>query len=380
MAAATSGQTIEMFANVTETGNVQINLKNGVNINFNGHTYTLNNAGTSNAISDNNAAVNCKLTNGIINRVGGSLSYSNSCTLFVQNASSTITSSGVSFLCTGGLACRPSGTILGGFFQSSVDAIDQNGGRISNVEAVSTGGTGIVANAIILDSTARGATRGFVFQSGCTALNCMGSASGSSSYGIFINGGNINGCGGYSSGGWGIYVSTGTSAVLNNCFGFSSVFSGIFAGSGILTNCSGQTSSDRGVSLLNTAQAYNCSAYSSANNGMIQGTGTKIVNCSIFSTAAAGLNSQGEVYNCAAISRWNNAAGHAITGATTPFTEIFNCALEVANASANCLHYGSAINVKFGANIYKGATTPVNANITQGQTILPDLYGNIKIG
>jgi hypothetical protein len=42
MSAASAGQTIEMFADVTETSAVTITLKNGVNINGNGHTYTLN--------------------------------------------------------------------------------------------------------------------------------------------------------------------------------------------------------------------------------------------------------------------------------------------------------------------------------------------------
>ena len=45
MAAATSGQTIEMFTSVVETGAVTITLKDGVTINGNGHTYTVSNAG-----------------------------------------------------------------------------------------------------------------------------------------------------------------------------------------------------------------------------------------------------------------------------------------------------------------------------------------------
>lgn len=43
MNGATAGQTIEMFSDVTETGNVTVTLKNGVNINGNGHTYTYTN-------------------------------------------------------------------------------------------------------------------------------------------------------------------------------------------------------------------------------------------------------------------------------------------------------------------------------------------------
>ena len=43
MAAATSGQTIELFADVTETAAINVTLKNGVSINGNGHTYTYTN-------------------------------------------------------------------------------------------------------------------------------------------------------------------------------------------------------------------------------------------------------------------------------------------------------------------------------------------------
>ena len=52
MAAATAGQTIEMFADVTESSVTSITLKNGVNINGNGHTYNYT-AATGNCFIDN---------------------------------------------------------------------------------------------------------------------------------------------------------------------------------------------------------------------------------------------------------------------------------------------------------------------------------------
>ena len=52
MAAASSGDTIEMFADVEETGSVAITLKSGVKINGNGHTYTL-------SVNDNTHAIIC---------------------------------------------------------------------------------------------------------------------------------------------------------------------------------------------------------------------------------------------------------------------------------------------------------------------------------
>jgi hypothetical protein len=68
-AAASAGDTIVLFTNVTETSAVTWNLVNGVNINLNGHTYTLDNAGAIAAITDNAVAVECKISNGIIQRL-----------------------------------------------------------------------------------------------------------------------------------------------------------------------------------------------------------------------------------------------------------------------------------------------------------------------
>jgi len=64
MASAVSGNVIEMFANYTETGAIAITLKNGVNINGNGYTYTLNNSGGTNAfIVTNSTNIECSIFN-----------------------------------------------------------------------------------------------------------------------------------------------------------------------------------------------------------------------------------------------------------------------------------------------------------------------------
>ena len=96
---------------------IQINLKDGVNINFNGHTYTLNSAGTSNAFSDNGAAVTVKLMNGTINRIGGTNTGGNSFTLDITNTSTNIDATGMKFISSFSLACRLSdGILMGGFY------------------------------------------------------------------------------------------------------------------------------------------------------------------------------------------------------------------------------------------------------------------------
>jgi hypothetical protein len=354
--AASSGQTIEVFTSITETGNVQLNLKNGVNINFNGHTYTLNSAGTANAISDNGASVTVKLMNGTINRTGGTNTGSNSFSLDVINTSSNIDATDMKFTSSFSLACRLfDGTLTGGFYSGfttgisitsgianniysygqTSDGIGMNGGELSNSKVLSNGRYGILHNAGIIS-------------------NCFIKSTANS--GCLTQGGIINSSTFFSTSSSGLWIYSGT-PVVNQCLGYSTA--------------------SVGIQLETTGRVSNCNGYSTVNRGINVSINTPIYNCVSESLSNVGLTSQGGVYGCTAKSYWNNASGHAMSG-TNP--DVFNCNLEVTNASANCLHHTSAINVKFGANVFKGATTQVNANITQSQTILPDLYGNIKIG
>jgi hypothetical protein len=381
MAAAISGQTIQMFTNVTETGAVQINLKNGVNINFNGNTYTLNNAGTSNCFSDNNSSVSCKLINGKVIRSGGTNSESNSCSLYIDNSSSILECIGMKFESTFGHACVNEGTVYGGEYFGNTGFYVRNG-IAYNITATSNSNLGLR-----------------VVSSRC--VNCIGISS--ASHGITINTGTLENCYGVSTGGGGYGLNSQTCLALNCSFFSSSSFgAGAVSGTNDFANCSFRSTSSaafyaQAIANLDNCSAYstashgfwafnavsylrNCSGYSTANNGIRAGSLVELHNCTAQSTAASALHTANKVYSSNALSTWNNAAGHAITGDTTAYNEIFNSTLQVTNASANCLHYGSAINVRFGANIFKGATTQINANVTQAQTILPDLYGNIKIG
>jgi hypothetical protein len=215
------------------------------------------------------------------------------------------------------------------------DGIVMNGGELSNSKSLSNGRYGILHNAGIIS-------------------NCYVKSTANS--GCLTQGG-----------------------IINNSTFFSTSSSGlwIYSGSPIVNQCLGYSTANVGMQIETSARVSNCNGYSTVNKGINVSTNNPIYNCIAESVANVALSSAGNVYGCTAKSYWNNAAGHAMSG-TNP--EVFNCTLEVTNTSANCLHHTSAINVKFGANIYKGATTQVNANITQGQTILPDLYGNIKIG
>lgn len=381
MTAAISGQTIELFTDVTETGNVQVNLKNGVNINLNGHTYTLDNAGTANAISDNNTGVRCKIMNGIISRTNGTASQSNSCTMYIDSSASIIECEGVKFLSTFGYACINEGTVYGGDYFGNWGFYNRTGVAY-NITGTGTTGNGLLivgsrnVNCIGISSGTHG-----IATSGGSMENCQGISTGGGGYGLFAQGGSISNSSFFSSASFGAGCVSSTTEFFN-CVFRSSASAGLYAQSAVmLDNCSGYSTASYGLWAFNaTSIIKNSTGYSTANNGIRAGSAVELHNCTAQSTSAAALHTANKVYSCNIMSTWNNAAGHAITGDSTAYSEVFNCYLQVTNASANCLHYGSAINVKFGANVYKGATTPVNANITQTQANAPDTYGNILIG
>ena len=82
--------------------------------------------------------------------------------------------------------------------------------------------------------------------------------------------------------------------------------------------------------------------------------------------------------NCSFICEWDNASGHAldVTGIDGGNADFMNCTFEVVNSSANCIYSGDAETISVGNSGFKGATTPVNANVTISLTTAPDSNGN----
>ena len=87
-----------------------------------------------------------------------------------------------------------------------------------------------------------------------------------------------------------------------------------------------------------------------------------------------------DIYNCSLKCAWNDAGGHVINTTNVSLREYFNNMLETTNASANAIYSLNAQTAYIGSNVYKGMTTPINANITNIQSNTPDAYGNILIG
>ena len=369
MAAATSGQTIEMFADVTETTNTTITLKSGVTINGNGHTYTFTTGGSqvfkiADSVSTTSTILNLNI-----------VCTSTSTNLYIgTNTSGTLILTGSVFRNTS------SGICLSNFANADVEIIDfkgfSNTGRCIQWGSSSTGGR-------LRNSYAYSASEIAFLGIVSRIENCI-FVSGTS-IGLYLQGGTASDCIGVSSGSYGIQTIGG---VLNNCKGYSTANVGLYALYSNIYGCFGYSSASIGINMDNDpTNAYNCLGYSTVNYGVASfSTNTlaqkNLYNCTAISDAniamllASGTNNN--AINCTVISKWNNVGGHGIrvTGANN---QILQCAIEVTNASANAINATTALTAKYANNSFKGPTTPINANITQGVTNTHDNQGNILI-
>ena len=387
MAAAVSGQVIEMFADVTETTNVSVDLKNGVNINGNGHTYTLNQAGTANCIQDNAVAVNCTLSNITFKRVGGTPSSVNTLCMYITGGSKIKT---YSTILIGGdtyMRCltinNGAAEVYGLYAEGYNPTVTVTSGTLIDSTSRSLNGAGINvgANGKLINCTGYGTNAGGI-NNGGTATNCTGY---DGSVGGFSNTGTALNCTGYSAGSGGYACEGGSSNV--NCIGYSSATYGFNSNGAVnVISCKGYSTAGAGLVMTNGA-AYDSMGFSTTSYGMWAansgGSITDLRSCRAISLAAVAIfmnntNSGCKIYNTEAYSKWDNVLGHGITVAGNN-AEIVQCTIEVTNASAKAINAASALTTKYGNNAFKGATTPISTNITQGIINTQDNQGNILI-
>jgi hypothetical protein len=370
MAAATSGQTVEMFADIIETGSVTITLKNGVNVNGNGHTYTLNNSGTIHALSAPiTVNTSCNVLNLNVVRTGSTGTITdNSALVLSTNGTGTINCAGSTFRNLGSgcgivfstnsghevnYAVAYATTTWGaiGMFTSFGARLNNsigygtsggfgirchNGGDIQNCTGVSDSGYGIYgllgihSNSVGISSTGNG------FFAAATAFNCVGR----------------------STSGIGIEAQNGTNIV--GCVGISVSGRGLATQNAIIHNCTGISSSSSGMSLAGNSKAYNITAKSST------------------SYALWGTLPTCPIYGGTIICDWNNAAGYGIRGNGGSISNtIINCTFNLSNASAPYLfNDGVAQAISLRGNTYQGGAT-FNANLTQAIVATEDAQGNI---
>jgi len=383
--AASAGQTVEFFTDYTETGNVSVNLKNDVNLNLNGHTYTLTNSGTANCIQDNGVGVNCIIANGIFKRIQGTPSLTNTLCLYITGASD-ITCYDVKFIQDLGSGNKVSinvnnvnARLTGAYCIGGNPTLRIDAGTVLDSNAIALNGSAISNYGVIKNCFGRGIGAGGIGNLG-TAYNCVGIDDSTVGFG---NGGTAINCSGK---GFQGYISY-TNSVNVNCTGTSSASTGYLAnGAGYNFKCFGYSTAGYGIAMINST-LDTCVGFSSALAGIAtsdSGANTSDVkNSQAISTASIGFYANNattgcKIYNCTIESMWNNAAGHGIQG-TANGLEIVNCTISVANASANALFASIARTFKYTQNSFRGATTSVNANITQGMINTDDAYGNITV-
>lgn len=372
--AASAGETVEMFADITETTDTTVTLKAGVKINGNGHTYTLDFASATDALTINTPNAIYWLNSINVNRVNS----------------------------TSGTALRASAndvSIYGKdtYFESddsfATVYLQANDAYIENVTIKNTG-------------TGRGL---YMFASSSKAFNCISSSItlnaiqggnstlciGESTNAGGISGGVITKCYGRSgASSYGVYGQT----EVSNCVGYSQTGNGIAGGQlAKYYNSKGESFSGVGIR-LEIGTAHNCTAISGGSYGMAAFIGAcNISNCTIISSGNYGLYLANNgiytggtyVKNCYIESKLNSVNGHALvfinsSTATTVNPEVSNNNFKTLNAGANGMFHSNtgAIptrNINYANNTFAGMTTTVNTGILQGTTNTSDSQGNILL-
>lgn len=413
--AATSGQTVEVFTDYTEPTS-QVILKNGVNINFNGHTYTLSSSfGGVSCFIDNGIPVNCSLLNGTISRTVSTVSTS--WCLYLTTAS-TVTTDCVFTSNRGTVRTDNTSSVIDGGKHFSLSGTSGLG--VISVD-------GIVRNAYT-DRTSSPSTNnyGIYLNSGATAYNCQ----------VFSTGGsNLY---------WGIRL--GESAVISDCLvDISGGFAAVTQHSGKIHNCTLKTSSATGdaVQILSAGTITNSTIISSAVNALAVQQNVRVINCDIFASAGTGiriiqagsvisntsiytLSNNGIIYETSGItdvenctitsltlppiniqqsipndrgqfkirncritsnsnvgisstsprpliisnssieSLWNNAGGHSINlPASVTGHTVVNCQLITSNTGAFGINSGAGAGVYYANNSFEGMNTSVSAGVGQ---------------
>jgi hypothetical protein len=367
MAAATSGQVIEMFANYTETGAVSITLKDGVNINGNGYTYTLNNSGLLSAFV-------CPTTNGVkfsilnltVVRTGSTgTTFDNAAIYSATSTSGLIDLAGSTFRNTGsgcGIQTLSGIEFINGTFVANTNSgsisINASSAKFTNCIGYSTSGYGISSSSGTISNCYGYSDSGIGIQSGAIGyiLNCVGV----SNSGIGLKTiGNISNSVGKSTTSTGMSIES--TAIATNCSGFSVSGTGLAANASIF-NCNGISSSSYGMDYVFN-KAYNCTSKSTSNVALYNSSGTS------------------QIYNQIIITDWNNAVGYGIRGTGTPSIPnvLNNCTFILANATAPYIFNGGAAAViAMRGNTYRGGGA-FNVNITQAIVNTEDNQGNIYL-
>jgi hypothetical protein len=360
MAAATAGQTIELFADVTETGAVTVTLKAGVTINGNGHAYNVTNAGSFD-VFESTVAGTYRIYNLIVNRTngtGGNILNAKNYVASIHYFDGSIFTTNTAGIYSGSANVIQkfyNGNIISTSTGTSISGLQDNAFYNFNIRALSTHNTACCQAQNIYNTNIEheGSPAVFGIVTGTTIYNS-----------IIISRGSTACIGAYGTG-------------YNSTF-FCAAGTCTYPGYGLnFNNCNFISTGSYAVYSQEASIFRNCTFISTASYGIFGNISS--TNSSIYSSAniAAYINN-GVTENATIHCAWNNTGGHSFRTDSNNMV-IKNSSLKVTNASANCLYAASAITTKYANNSFEGATTPVNVNITQGIINTQDNQGNILI-
>jgi len=418
IAAASAGDVVEVFADVVETNPVTILFKNGVNIQGNGHKYTLDHTGSQAAFADylstetSGTSISCSINNLQIDRINGDASTANyAATIIINNdtanhdtfldlrGSEISNNTGDTYICS-----YKHGRVLGGkfignhsgrYFLSAAQAQSTGIHNVTDVYCESQDGYAQVDDAgdstfVSKNNTAAVVTQGdFV---GCTFVSNASSPS--------QNGAAVTQAGGISG------------AKLKNCVAWCNG-SGTTAIYGVawIENCSVvnaryyalnyaiDTGGAQSFTLLNSSVYSNAGSAIKIQDGSNTGT-LRILNNTIHNDRYSTYGAYPTIY----LQGWDNSdnliANNTIvhggpykadnlanaievhSGGGSNYTfNIVNNTIKVSQHDAFCISSSAAVapNIVYAQNTFEGATVPIAPSITQALTNVPDAQGNIHV-
>jgi hypothetical protein len=367
MIAALAGQTVEVFTDYTETTSLEIILKDGVNINGNGHTFVKNTNNTSNIFTTvTGAFYECSIINYHVWRKAGA----GMCFLTAINNTGRIDFTGTIFRSTGGgRAAEITGIDvlnLTGISTTAATALVFVGGalgsKIKNVHGINTDsgiGLHIAGSSVNAELCSGESKSGDGFYCDGRALNCTGYSSSGRGF-VTLN--FVQNCTGRAVSGIGFVTFYDTNEVLN-CVGSSISGFGFSSQGGNASGCSGLSQTSYGTQ-INGGLARHYNSYS-----------TSYLSPSMWCTNAGGTQ---QIINGALYSRWGNITAYGIRGNGGLMPGIIaNMFFSLTNIAAPYLfNDGIAASISLRGNTYQGGGA-YNVNLTQAITATEDNQGNI---
>lgn len=318
MAAAVAGQTIEQFADIVEPNNVTIVMTPNVNINMHGHSYTCTYSAAGITLFQTTGTTQIFFINGSIILDSGAVGHTAIGGSVTATSEFDCTGLFIKVISSGGLGTAwTSRGIVRNLRAESIDSNCASFVRSTGYDCVfSTTGTGTAANV----GLASLGSPGSLFDSRVSSL-------------IVRNGGSVGN----------VHSSSTT------CLGGANVTSSSLGTTTIDTEYT--TSTFAAISI--TDSAIGAISARAADNAIII-----ISNCI---TSAITISDDSQINSI----------------------NVLNCTISALSAGTNCITKAAGVNltatIKYANNVFRVATTPINATILQGIVNTEDNQGNILV-